>query len=59
MAWQYRRHLSYFCLNTITPISPRPSNIKLMLSGSGTDELEDAAAFAAMAVIKVMSKINF
>jgi hypothetical protein len=51
--------LAYFCLNTITPISPKPSNTRLTLSGSGTDELEEAAALAAREVIRLMSKINF
>lgn len=51
--------LSYFLRNTITLINPIPNNIRLMLSGSGTGELEEVAAFAAAEASRPKVKFNF
>jgi hypothetical protein len=49
----------YFFLTTITPISPKPMAIKLMLSGSGTDTVPDAAAWAPVAAINPINNVIF
>lgn len=51
--------LDYFFLATITPISPKPIAIKLRLSGSGTDAVDEAMAYDPVETINTMNIVIF